>query len=257
MPTFHASDGAALAYTELGPRGGIPLVFLHGWLADAGAWSAVTRRLAKRHRTIALDLRGFGASNAAPGPYRVETLADDLGALIAALDLDPLVAIGHSMGAAIAQRFAIDRPEAIEGLVLIAPVPASGMALTPSALHMFREVTGDAAKAAAWLRKLTYREPPSDVVALMRRGAAAVRSDVALENLASWTTLDFADDVATIDTPTLVLAPAFDRPQLARERVADLIAGSRFDIIAEAGHYVPLERPEAVADAIERFVMEL
>ncbi len=164
------------------------------------------------------------------------------------------------MGAGIAQRFAIDRPEAVEGLVLVAPVPPSGMPLSPAALQMFREVPGDAAKAAAWLGKLTYREPPPAVVTLLRRAAAAARTDTALESLASWTALDFAEEVRTIETPTLVLAPAFDRPvtpQVARERVADLIAGSRFEIVADAGHYVPLERPGAVADAIERFVSEL
>jgi 3-oxoadipate enol-lactonase len=260
MTTFAATDGARLTYTELGPRGGIPLLFLHGWLADGGIWAPVTARLARHHRTIALDLRGFGESKDAPGPYRVETLADDVSALIAALDLDPLVAIGHSMGAGIAQRFAIDRPDAVEGLVLVAPVPPGGMPLSPAALQLFREVPGDAAKTAAWLGKLTYREPTSAVVALMRRAAAAVRTGVALESLASWTALDFAADVATIETPTLVLAPAYDRPmtpQLARERVADLIEGSRFEIVPEAGHYVPLERPEAVAEAIERFVMDL
>lgn len=260
MPTFHASDGAELTFTELGPRGGIPLLFLHGWLGDSGSWAPIVERLAKRHRTIALDLRGFGESHAAPGPYLVETLADDLSALIGALDLDPLVAIGHSMGAAVAQRFAIDRPDAIEGLVLVAPVPASGMSLSPAALQMFREVPGDPVKTAAWLGKLTYRQPEPEVVALMRRAASVVRPEVALENLASWTALDFADDAATIETPTLVLSPAYDRPitpAIARERVAEIIEGSRFEIIADAGHYVLLERPDAVADAIERFVMEL
>ncbi|GAC1300751.1 MAG: alpha/beta hydrolase [Vulcanimicrobiaceae bacterium] len=260
MPTFHAADGAALAYTELGPRGGIPLLFLHGWLGDGGTWAAVCERLAAHHRTIAVDLRGFGASNDAPGPYHVEALADDLSALVAALDLDPVVAIGHSMGAGIAQRFAVDRPDAVEALVLIAPVPPSPIPLSPAALQMFRDVPGDATNTAAWLGKLTHREPAAEVVALMRRAAGAVRTPAALESLSSWTALDFAADVATIETPTLVLAPAFDRPmtpQLARQRVADLIAGSRFEIVAEAGHYAPLERPEAIADAIERFVRDL
>lgn len=260
MPTFHAIDGAELTYTDLGPRGGIPLLFVHGWLGDSGTWAPIVERLAKRHRTIALDARGFGESHAAPGPYRVETLSDDLSALVASLDLDPLVAIGHSMGAAIAQRFAIDRPDATEGLVLVAPVPAGDMPLSPGVRRMFAEVPGDPLKTAAWLGKLTYRAPEREVVALMRKAASMVRVDVARESLESWSTLDFAGDAATIETPTLVLAPEHDRPMtpaVVRELVADLIAGSRFEIVADAGHYVPLERPDVVADAIERFVMEL
>ncbi|GAC1307521.1 MAG: hypothetical protein NVSMB21_11650 [Vulcanimicrobiaceae bacterium] len=173
MPTFHATDGATLAYADTGPRGGIPLLFVHGWLADRGMWGAVTERLAPRHRTIAIDLRGFGESNRAPGPYRIETLADDLSALVAALDLDPLVAIGHSMGAAVVQRFAIDRPDAVEAIVLVAPVPPSGMPLSPAALRTFAKLPGDPIETARWLGTLTCREPEPAVVASMRRAAAA------------------------------------------------------------------------------------
>lgn len=257
MPTFHAADGAELTYTDLGPHGTIPLLFLHGWQADSGTWAIVMERLAKRHRTIAIDLRGFGQSNTAPGPYRVENFSDDLSALVADLDLDPLVAIGHSMGAAVAQRFAIDRPDAVEGLVLVSPVPASGIAFSPKTVEMFRGTAGNAVNANAWLAQLTFREPPLEIVTLMRRAAAAVPVPVALESFDSWRTLDFADDAATIETPTLVLAPEHDKPMtpaFAKANVADVIAGSAFEIVRDSGHYAPLERPDHIAASIERFV---
>ena len=257
MPTFHAADGAELTYTDLGPHGTIPLLFLHGWQADSGTWAIVMERLATRHRTIAVDLRGFGQSNTAPGPYRVENFADDLSALVADLDLDPLVAIGHSMGAAVAQRFAIDRPDAVEGLVLVSPVPASGVDFSPKVIEMLRGIAGNAINANAWLARLTYREPPLEIVTLMRRAAAAVPVPVALESFDSWRTLDFADDAATIETPTLVLAPEHDKPMtpaFAKTRVADVIAGSAFEIVRDSGHYAPLERPDVIAQSIERFV---
>ena len=257
MPTFHAADGAELTYTDLGPHGTIPLLFLHGWQADSGTWAIVMERLAKRHRTIAIDLRGFGQSNTAPGPYRVENFADDLSALVAELDLDPLVAIGHSMGAAVAQRFAIDRPDAIEGLVLVAPVPASGVAFSPKVVEMLRGIAGNATNANAWLAQLTYREPPLEIITLMRRAAAAVPVPVALESLDSWRSLAFEDEAATIETPTLVLAPEHDNPMtpaFAKAKVADVIAGSAFEIVRGSGHYAPLERPGDLAASIERFV---
>ena len=260
MPTFHAADGAELSYTDAGPRGTIPLLFLHGWVADSGTWSAVMSRLSERHRTLAIDLRGFGASNAAPGPYRVETFSDDLSAFVAELDLDPLVAIGHSMGAAVAQRFAIDRPDAVEGLVLVTPVPASGVAFPPKIATMLRGIAGNAVNANAWLATLTHREMPPEVTALMRRAAAATPVSVALESFDSWTQLNFEDEAATIETPTLVLAPEHDRPMtpaFLRAKVADVIEGSTLRIVPDAAHYLPLERPDVVADAIDRFVLEL
>jgi pimeloyl-ACP methyl ester carboxylesterase len=257
MPTFVTADGAELTYSERGPLGSMTILFLHGWQGAAGVWLPIVDELSGRYRTIAVDVRGFGESNAAPGPYRVETFSDDLSALVASLDLDPLVVVGHSMGAAIAQRFAIDRPDAVEGLVLVAPVPASGVPFTPKVEAMFRATAGNADNTNAWLAALTYSEPTSEVRAMMRAAAAATPAHVALESFESWSKLDFADEAATIDTPTLVLAPAADRPMtpdFIRERVANVIDGSRLVVIEEAGHYLPLEQPERVAALISRFV---
>ncbi len=260
MPTFQTADGAKLAYVERGPSGTIPLVFVHGWQAAAVVWDPVMDRLSARYRTIALDLRGFGRSNGAPGPFRVETYSDDLSALIAALDLDPVVLVGHSMGGAIAQRFAIDRPEAVEGIVLVAPVPASGVAFPPHIEALFRATAGDPEAANAWLANLTLREPPNEIRAIMRAAAASAPAHVALESFESWTRLNFKDEAATIATPTLIIAPDSDRPMtpaFLREHIGDVISGSRVEVVAEAGHYVPLEQPERVAELIERFVDDL
>jgi pimeloyl-ACP methyl ester carboxylesterase len=260
MPTFHAADGAELSYVDFGPRGSIATLFVHGWQGASAVWLPVMQQLSPRLRTIALDVRGFGESNAAPGPYRVETFADDLSALVASLDLDPLVVIGHSMGAAVAQRFAIDRPDAVEGLVLASPVPASGVPFSAKVEAMFRATAGNAENANAWLAALTYAEPSPEARTIMRAAAAATPAHVALESFDSWAHLDFATEAATIDTPTLVLAPAADRPmtpEFTRERVANVIPGSRLVVIDEAGHYLPLEQPERVAALIARFVGDL
>ena len=260
MPTFPTADGAELTYLDFGPRGGIATLFLHGWQGASAVWLPIMHLLSPRYRTIALDFRGFGESNAAPGPYRVETLADDLSALVASLDLDPLVVIGHSMGAAVAQRFAIDRPDAVEGLILAAPVPASGVPFSPKLEAMFRATAGNAENANAWLAALTFAEPTPEARAIMRAAAAATPAHVALENFDSWRSLDFAAEAATIDTPTLVLAPAGDRPmtpEFSRQHVVDVIDGAHMIVIEEAGHYLPLEQPERVATLIARFVDEL
>ena len=143
MPVVTASDGAKLFYDDRGPRGALPLLFVHGWQGAGSSWKLVRDALSPGYRTIAVDLRGFGDSNAAPGPYTVDGFANDLSDLLAYLDLDPLVAIGHAMGAAVAQRFAIDRPEAVEGLVLVAPVPASGVTFPAGLEASFRETAGN------------------------------------------------------------------------------------------------------------------
>jgi pimeloyl-ACP methyl ester carboxylesterase len=257
---YSASDGARLAFTDGGPRESRPLLFLHGWQADARIWGPLIAALGAHLRVVTVDLRGAGGSAEAPGPYTLERFAADLTDLVAALDLGPAVVVGHSMGAAVAQRFAIDRPDAVEGLVLIAAVPASGVPFSPKVLEFFRSTAGNPEQTARWQKSLTVHELPSERQGLIRDAAAMIRAEVALESLASWQGANFAGEAATIETPTLILAPSADRPmtpEFLKAKVADLIAGSIFEIINDCGHYAPLEQPERLAARIERFVEEL
>jgi len=71
---------------------------------------------------------------------------------------------------------------------------------------------------------------------------------------------DFSDDAATIETPSLLWAPAGDRPmtpEFRREKVAAIISGSTVEIVEESAHYLPLEQPAKIAARIERFLEEL
>jgi pimeloyl-ACP methyl ester carboxylesterase len=254
---YHARDGALLAYQDEGPRGALPLLFVHGWQAHGRVWAPLLDAFEREHRVLIPDLRGYGASNGAPGPFSVETFANDLADLIDSLDLDPAVVIGHSMGATVAQRLAIDRPEAVEALVLIAPVPASGLPLSPKALDFLRGTIGNPQQAAKWFAGLTVTEQPPETMTLMLEAAATASPDAALESFASWQPGDFSAEAATIETPALVLAPDRDRPEFVKEHVADIIAGSRFEVVADCGHYALVDRPRELAAAIAAFIEEL
>jgi 3-oxoadipate enol-lactonase len=260
MEIYRASDGAALAFEERGPAGGIPLLFVHGWRADHRIWDPLVDLLAQRHRTILVDLRGSGESQSAPGPYTVDVFSNDLSDLVAGIDLDPVVTVSHSMGSAVAQRFAIDNPPAVEGQVLIAPIPASGPHFKPSTEDFLRSAVGDPGKTSAWLQRLTHNQPDPETRELLAAAAASVPPRAALAMLDGWLRLHFADEAATIETPTLVVVPEHDPPMtpaFVRERVADIIVGSRLEIVADSGHYLPLEKPAELAALIERFLVEL
>ena len=72
--------------------------------------------------------------------------------------------------------------------------------------------------------------------------------------------MSFEDEARTIETPTLVIAPGEDRPMTpdwVRARIADVIGGSRFEVVPESGHYVVLEHPKRVAALIDEFVAAL
>lgn len=185
MPHFRASDGAELAFEESG-SGRPALVFVHGWQADRSVWRAAIDALGRNVHTLAVDLRGNGESRTAPGPYRLERFASDLRDLVAARGLGRVVVIGHSMGATVALRFAVDAPELTQGLVLIAPVPASGGGYSAKGEAYLRATAGDPPAAKAWLAR-TFATPPDDAT-LGRLCAAAAKTErsIALECFDSW-----------------------------------------------------------------------
>src|ERR1700730_4686638 len=97
------------------------VVLLHGFGDTHATWRNVLPELARRHRVISLDLPGFGASAAMPGPLLDGQVAAVEGVLDA-LDVDgPVSVVGNSMGGAAALRFALARPERTERVVAIAP----------------------------------------------------------------------------------------------------------------------------------------
>jgi pimeloyl-ACP methyl ester carboxylesterase len=102
MPAITAPDGARLAYDDRGA--GPPLVLVHGITECRAAWDPVTDGLAERWRVVRVDARGHGESERRP-PYDAVTLAGDLATVVAALDLDAPLVVGHSMGGVVVSAY--------------------------------------------------------------------------------------------------------------------------------------------------------
>ncbi|HHT3530931.1 TPA: alpha/beta fold hydrolase [Enterobacter asburiae] len=115
---------------QLQGSGELALVFLHYYGGSSRTWESVTGQLPDRYRTVAIDHRGWGLSDAPESGYRIEDLARDAEGVISALKLKRYILVGHSMGGKVAQLMASRRPEGLEGLVLIAPSPPSPMLLS-------------------------------------------------------------------------------------------------------------------------------
>jgi pimeloyl-ACP methyl ester carboxylesterase len=256
MQFFRASDGARLAFSDAG-NGARALVFVHGWQADGSVWRDLRAALGPGVRSITVDLRGSGASAAAPGPYRLERFAADLRELIEALGIAPVVLVGHSMGATAALALAVDAPQLVGGLVLIAPVPAGGAGFSPKGAAYLQATAGDEAAAKAWLARTFAKEPDPAVLARLCAAAARTPRAAALESFQSWAYAGFADATKSIQAPVLVLAPALDVPETAQQKVAALLQNARYEVMPDCAHYAIVERPEAIAELIRAFVADL
>jgi pimeloyl-ACP methyl ester carboxylesterase len=116
-----AVPGGTLATYRLGaPRPDAPLVLaIHGITSTSRSWLATARCLDDRAALIAVDLRGRGASSALPGPVGLDVHARDMLAVLDAAGLQRAVVVGHSLGAYIAARLAVQHAERVAHLVLV------------------------------------------------------------------------------------------------------------------------------------------
>jgi pimeloyl-ACP methyl ester carboxylesterase len=123
-------EGVDFAYRELGPRAGVPVIFLTHLAAVLDNWDPrVVDGIAARHRVIAFDNRGVGASSGST-PNTIEAMATDAVAFVRALGLEQVDLFGFSMGGMIAQVIAADEPQLVRKLILAGTGPAGGEGIT-------------------------------------------------------------------------------------------------------------------------------
>ncbi len=121
-----AAGGVDYAYRELGPKVGVPVIFLVHLAGTLDNWDPrVVDGIAAKHRVIAFDNRGVGASTGKT-PDTIQAMAKDAVAFIRALGFDQVDLHGFSMGGMIAQVIAEDEPELVRKLILTGTGPAGG-----------------------------------------------------------------------------------------------------------------------------------
>ncbi|WP_239157112.1 alpha/beta fold hydrolase [Actinocatenispora thailandica] len=235
------------------------LVFLHYWGGSTRTWDAVVDHMTAR--CVAIDHRGWGQSSAPETGYTTADLADDAQTVLLTLGLRDYVLVGHSMGGKVAQLLATRRPAGLRGVVLVAPAPAKPVAVPDEARAQMAAAYDSRESVLATLDAVLSHAPLTD----------AAREQVVVDSLAgtpaakrAWPARTILEDVSTdlarIDVPVLVVAGEYDRVEpveLMRSHVTDLIPGARLDVIPDAGHLLPLERPDALAERIDTFRKDL
>ncbi|MBV9232579.1 MAG: alpha/beta fold hydrolase [Candidatus Eremiobacteraeota bacterium] len=257
MQRYLARDGAVLSYGDAGGAGSPALLFVHGWQGDRSIWDAIVARLREKFRCIAVDLRGFGASSSARGPYTLEQHSEDLRGLVEFLRLGRAVVIGHSMGGKIAVRFAVDAESLVEALVLVAPVPLGPAGFSEKGVAYLRATAGNAPAARAWLTKTIMAPPSAEVLDRLCTVASRASSAAVEQSLDSWVETDLSDEAKRLTEPALVIGFQHDAPERVRDKAAALLPNARFEEVQDCAHYAVLEQPLPVAQLIEAFVSRL
>ncbi|MEU1301557.1 MULTISPECIES: alpha/beta fold hydrolase [Streptomyces] len=110
-PIFYTDEGE-------GPQ---TVLFIHGGTCDSHDWAAQIGPFTDRYRVIAPDLRGHGRSGVASDSYRPADYVRDLAALIEALGVGPVIAVGHSLGGLVASTLAVEHPAAVRAVIAVDP----------------------------------------------------------------------------------------------------------------------------------------
>lgn len=236
-----------------GPR---HVLFLHGWISARRMWYEVAERLDTERFTLhLLDFRGNGLSDRPAAGHDLEGYASDARAALASIDA-PVLLAGHSMGGKVAQYLAAERPRNLDKLLLVAPGTASGGRSGERHREKALQSFGSRAKIEAFQRAAMRR--PLDPQVMRRIVDDALVSQH--EHWSGWYDngrfAEFMERLRHIAVPSLCIGGANDPlvpPSRLRREVAAAIPGCLLVTLREAGHNLPVEAPDEIAQAVMSF----
>lgn len=265
-------DAAGLRWHVQVTGEGPVVLLLHGTGAATHSWRDLLPRLAERYTVVAPDLPGHGFTRGRPaGGLALPAVARSVGALTAALALQPTAIVGHSAGAAIGIRMALDdiaAPGWIVGLnAALMPFPGLAAALFPTlakvlfanpfAPHIFAGMMRAGGETARFLKRSTGSTIDAAGVDFYARllGSSA-HCGSALAMMADWDLPALARDLPRLAVPLLLLHGEADSaiPIATAREAAARVPGAELVTLPSLGHLAHEERPADIAARIHAFL---
>jgi pimeloyl-ACP methyl ester carboxylesterase len=238
-----------------GSSGAPPIVFVHGFACAHADYAAQIAHFSGRHQTVAVDLRGHGASPGTPDECSIERYGADVAEVMRALKLPPSILIGHSMGCRVVTEAALQAPDQTAAVILLdgsqfapamAPVMRERMAkpggFTEMAKGMFTDMfTAKSDKAVA-----------AAVVARALRLPVEIGSKL-LPDIGRYDIARFAASLAGVRVPVMALQATYSNEKRERktmtagqstpylEMVAKAQPTARIEIVPDTGHFPQLD----------------
>ena len=257
---FAKIGSVGLHHALSGDPEGRPMVFANSLGTDLRVWDPVLPHLPEGLRIVRYDKRGHGLSDGAPGPWRIEDLADDLAGLLDTLGIRAAIVCGLSVGGMIAQSLAVRRPDLVSALILCDTAAKIGTAELWNERIRAVEDRGIASIADAILERwFTSRfRAGNPELALWRNMLVRTPAEGYAATCAAIRDADLTEATRSLRVPTLALAGDADgsTPLDLVRATAALIPGARFHVIPDAGHLPGVEQPEVTARLIADFLME-
>ena len=251
--------GVRLQYAEQGDPGAMPVVMLHGITDSWRSFEGVLPHLPTSLHAFALSQRGHGDAARPATGYYPQDFAADLAAFMDTLKLGPAVVVGHSMGSAIAQRFALDYPARTLGLVLMGS--CTTVRGNPVAVELWDSVVStltdpiDPSFVREFQQSTLAQPVPQTLLDTVVQESLKVPARVWRAALAALLNTDFSGEIGKITTPTLIVWGDQDAFFLRREQEAltAAITGAQLVVYPGAGHGFHWEEPARFAADLAAF----
>jgi magnesium chelatase accessory protein len=250
------------------------LLLAHGTGASTHSWRALAPALARHFTVVAPDLPGHAFTSApAAGRQSLAGMSADLGALVEVLGIRPALVAGHSAGAAILCRMALDGRIAPKGVVslngallafrgvaghLFGPL-AKLLASSPLTSHILVATMSGRRSVERLLEQTGSTIDERGIEIYTRLVASPAHVGAALGMMASWDLEALERDLPRLGVPLLQIVGGNDRsiPPAAAFKVRNLVPGATVIEQRGLGHLAHEERPEETADAIAAFARQL
>ncbi|KQL48784.1 alpha/beta hydrolase [Brevibacillus choshinensis] len=254
-------NGLEVAYLEEGSANQETVILLHGFCGSSAYWNKIVPALSQSYHVVAVDLRGHGGSSAPDEPYTMERFAEDLSLLVDKLECGPVHLFGHSLGGYVTLAFAQKHVDKLKSFGLIHstgyPDDDAAKANRDKGAENIRE-NGMEPFIKALVPKLFapghVTSMPEDVQVAKEIGFAT-KPTGAIQTLKGMRDRADRNDVLTSTTlPVLLVAGKEDK--IIPSEKTFIVNGPRVDqvLLGHAGHMGMMEEPEAMAEAIIRFV---
>jgi pimeloyl-ACP methyl ester carboxylesterase len=249
-------------------QGRPPIVFVHGFGCAHADWDAQVACLSGRYQTVAVDLRGHGASPGEAADCSIERYGADVAEVMRALDLPPAVVVGHSMGCRVAVEAALQAPRWTAGLILV-----DGSQFAPAMEAVLRErfaaPDGYAGMVAGLFRDMfTAKSDPAVAAAVGERAGRLPRAigEKMLTDMQRYDVGRLAGSLAGLRVPVMAVQSTFSNEKRERrpmtpgqttpylEMVRANVPSVRVEVIADTGHFPQLDESTRVNALIADFV---
>lgn len=255
------ADGTRIPYAHVGDNNGStpPLVLVHGLSDSWRSFEGVLDRLDPDVRAYALSQRGHGDADRPAAGYRTDDLAADVVEFLDLVGVGRAVLIGHSMGASVAARAAVNHPERVAGLVMVGALATP--AANPAVVEFMEVVASltdpvDADFVADFQQGTAAQPVPEEFMAMAIAESAKLPAHVWQAAVLGFVQSDQLAGLGTITAPTLVLWG--DQDGFGSRAEQDLLAASipnaELKVYVGTGHAVHWEQPDRVVSELAGFV---